>query len=105
MARVDTSACCNGGKGKGPHLNGCALAAGAPSAREAARKGNQAADLNEQKKRVGADMRAKAEKYVRRHSGTLFTTYAPAGTNGMPPGVHMEAVEHKGEKHYRIVLD
>lgn len=90
MGREDTSGCCNGPNGR--HLPGCD-------------RNRQKQKFNASQDRVNTDMREKARKYVDKHRNTRFTTYAPAGTNGMPPGVHMEAVEYKGEKHYKIVLD
>jgi hypothetical protein len=89
----------------GMHRNGCGCNSGAPNEREQNRRGKQAAKYEKRKDRVDDSVRRNAEEYVRKNGRTLFTTYTPPGTGGMPPGVHMEEVEWKGDKAYRIVLD
>ena len=89
----------------GKHRNGCGCNGGAPSEKEAQRRGKQARQLYDQQRQVAEAMKEKARAYVDKHRNTRFTTYAPAGTNGMPPGVHMVPVEYKGEKMYIVALE
>ena len=89
----------------GKHRDGCGCHGGAPSRKEANRRGRQAQAFAGQQERVNASMKKKADDYVRKFRNTRFTTYTPAGTGNLPPGVHMEPDEQKGEKVYRVVLD
>jgi hypothetical protein len=89
----------------GKHRNGCGCNGGAPSSAEAKRRGKQARELYDQQQKVADSLRKKAENYVNRFRNTRFTTYAPPNTNGMPPGVHMVAVEYRGEKMYKVELE
>lgn len=90
MGREDTGGCCGGPYGR--HLPGCG-------------RNSQKQKFDASQQRVDDSMKRKAEAYVNRHRNTVFTTRTPAGTGGMPPGVHMEETTYKGEKVYRIVLD
>lgn len=89
--------CPNCGGQKGKHLGGCNL--------EGRKRQRREADFTASQQRVADSMKRRARDYVSRNSGTLFTTYCPPNTNGMPPGVRMQAVEHRGEKMYKIVLE
>jgi hypothetical protein len=91
----------------GKHRNGCGCqpSVPAPNQYEVNRRDKQKQQFTAQQQRVNDEMLKKAAKYVQNNARKRFTTYTPPGTGGMPPGVHMEEEEYKGEKVYRIVLD